>query len=236
MKLFSLLLVFILPLITNAQNNKNVMVGDLITRRVHFTEKKNVPMRIIPSLLLKAFCAGDIKAYYPQSPDKEVTYEAFLAHFGYEQEATLTTLPTNQTPLDLGCGEVKCLSPDPYLINCLSFYIDIVEHEFFNKSSSKKEREIKYVKLIHAWNCHISEIEYDGPVFKMEDIKKLPAKYFIENPDNQAVKYKLADYLLLNLYNSVVVQLNGKWVENPAKETEKRDKQKTEEENNNYDN
>jgi len=192
-----------------------------IRSRIDFNEKVNVPAKIIPSLLLKAFCNGEIQAYYPKAETESMKCSDFLTQFGMVEPIDLSTSEGNQIP----CISQNYLQLDPNLIRCFSFYMDVDEIWEMNGKTSRLTKRIKYVRLIYSAWCSIKGFDSNGPVFKYSDIDKLSNNYKVSNPQNLALNLKIGDFFKIRPYNSVIIRGDGKYFDNPAME-EKRLREK----------
>lgn len=195
--------------------NKMTSEGEARTR-IAIKEKQNLVIRDISSLLLKAWCKGDIIAYYPNNQNIEMSYAQFLEHFGMEKRAYI--MLNNQVP-DWFCNEhQKCLPIDAYTMSCLQYEVELGEENYFNKQTSRNEKRLDYVKLIYSSICTLKGVEIEGPVFKVNDIKNLDKlKYKVRNPQNVAASMPLWSFLTLgNLKRSIIYKKND-FVDNPAK-------------------
>ena len=182
--------------------------------RVDFRELQNQPAKTIPRMLLSAFCRGEIKAYFPNSPETAMHYDDFLDHFGLtpssnEREA--------ENDASLPCLDASCLTPDPWVLGCFSVYMDADEQTVFDNRTSKYVKKITAVRLVYSAECNPANLDYNGPVFRMEDIQSLSDTYMVTNPQNTAASLNIYDYLELGLLSSTTYEVNGKLVDHPAK-------------------
>ena len=189
----TLLLISSLSWAGNAEitRSKNVL-------RIDCREKNNLLIRSLPTELLKAFQNGEIKAYYPLDHNVEMPYSAFIKHYGLE-------LPHYDEAVssDIKCPQLT-YQLDPYLLGCLTKYFEIEEVQSFDKNRSVTQHHPKYIKLLMSYECSYTGLEYYGPVFKYDDIKKLKTK--VINPKNNAVTYSLQNLLELRLFNACLVK------------------------------
>jgi len=169
--------------------------------RVNLLEKQNKPAASIPSILLKAYSQGEIKAYYPKSLKQEVSLTQFLNHFGMKSKAEKVL--TTRQPFWF-CVDAPSIEIDSRVMDCMKYSFEIGEEIFRNNITYQQDKRLIYVKVIYSKKCSADGIEKEGPVFKMGDIKKLYEKeHKIINPQNSAVSYTIADYLSLKLVRSV---------------------------------
>lgn len=166
---------------------------------VFSSEPQNKMASEIPGLLLEAFRNGDLAAYYPQNINSKVYYAQFLNHFG-EKEKAQEVLRKNPVWF---CKERELPRISREAMSCLNKRFDIAEVVEFNRFTGVNEKKHAFIRIIHDSECDPRGIQTMGPVFKMEDILKLrSSRYMITNPQNSAVKYSIADLILLRLYAS----------------------------------
>lgn len=188
-----------------------------IRSRIDFKEKMNTPAKIIPTLLLKAFCNGEIQAYYPNAETVSVNCSDFLAQFGMVEPIVLSTSGGDQIP----CISQIYLQLDPNLLRCFSYYMDVDESWEMDSKTSRLTKRIKYVRLIYSAWCSSMNFDYNGPVFKYSDIDKLNENYRVPNPQNLAINLKIGDFFKIRPYNAVIIKGDGKYFDNRAKEEKK---------------
>lgn len=188
------------------------MIQTKMWLRVDNAEKQNVFTRELGKKLIKAFQDGRIKAYYPMDITKEMSYAAFLAHYGAPQ-ATVSTDITSS----LSCPEKTSLQIDPWLLSCLTRYLEIYETQGFNKNKSRYTHEVHYVRMIFSADCSIKGIDTYGPVFKWKDIAHLHDKIY--NPYNYSMKYTPKDIFKLRLFNPAYIKKdNQDYWEKPSED------------------
>ena len=182
--------------------------------RIDNAEKQNVFTKGLAEKLLKAFQDGKIKAYYPMNVEKEMSYTAFLAHYGLPQAEIATDITTTLT-----CPQNSNLQVDAWMLGCLTRYLEIYETQGFNKKTSVNTHDIHYVRIIFASQCSYKGIDTYGPVFKSKDIAHLHETIY--NPHNYAVKYAPKDVLKLRLFSAAYIKkgTNDYW-EKPSVEGE----------------
>lgn len=158
---------------------------------VFASEPQNKMAKNIPNLLMQAFVNGDIDAYYPNDVNKKIPIEQFLYHFGDTDRAidVMTKGPS------WFCSPEK-ISVSENLKTCFS-----VKFEVGNQQSQGKLKPA-FVRLFFDASCNPSGINLLGPIFRFSDIQKLRGSgYQLTNLQNQAIKYSIADVLLLRLYS-----------------------------------
>ncbi len=180
------------------QKNPN-MVQTKMWLRVDNVEKQNVFTRELAKKLIKAFQNGKITAYYPMDMDKPMSYSSFLAHYGAPQTEISTDITSS-----LSCPENTGLQLDPWLLSCLTRYLEIYETQGFNKVKSRYTHDIHYVRLIFPADCSYKGIDTYGPVFKWKDIIHIHDKIY--NPYNYAMKYTPKDIFKLRLFNPTYIK------------------------------
>ena len=211
------LTLIILTLISTAgMAQKKVTSEGEVRVRISTLEKQNKVAKDIPRLLLQAWCKGDINAYYPKNQNVELTYAQFLEHFGMEKRAY--TVLDNQVP-EWFCEEqpLECIPIDPYTMQCLQYEVELGEENYFNKNTARQEKKLEYIKLIYSSNCTVRGIEIEGPVLKINDIKKLPKSYKVTNPENDASALPIWSYLTLGNYRRSTIYKKEEFVTNPAR-------------------
>ncbi len=190
---------------------QNVSYKKETLSRVDFRNKQNREAKEIPRMLLEAFCGGQIQGYFPKSPTTPMTYQDFLTHFGMPQPQI-----EQQSDNSLLCLETSCAQLDPSLLNCFKVYMDVEEVEQFDKKHSRMQKKIKYVRLIFSAECNAKGLDYEGPVFHMDELKNLDPTFKVINPQNTAASKNIYDYMLLNLFSSVVIKEGGEYSDNPS--------------------
>lgn len=178
--------------------------------RVDNAEKQNVLMKGLAEKLLKAFQNGKIKAYYPMDVEKEMSYNAFLAHFGAPQAEISSDVTTTLT-----CPQNTNLQIDAWLLSCLTRYVEIYETQGFNKKNSVYSHDIHYLRMIFSADCSYKGIDTYGPIFKWKDIIHVHDKVY--NPYNYAIKYSPKDILKLRLFHAAYIKKgNNDYWEKPS--------------------
>jgi len=233
MKIVKLIIALLISTLVVAQQ-KTTSEGEERVR-ISLIEKQNLYAKDLPYKLLKAFCNGDIKAYYPANLNVELNYPQFLSHFGMEKRAY--AMIDEDLP-DWYCDKTsKCIALDHYTLNCMQFEIEIGEENFFNRNTSKQEKRIDYVKIIYSYNCNVRGVEIEGPVFRMSDIKKLNSEnYKINNSSNQAASLSLWSYLTLGNFKRTIIYKKNQFVESPARVSSKELELRIKNENSNWEN
>lgn len=174
--------------------------------RITLKEKVNLPIRKMPVELIRAYCEGNIKAYYPLDTSRECSYHEFIAHFN--------TGAAQPDPSSSGefqkaaCPQSFCSANDEALLENFLVYIDLMQVKRFDKNKSMEIIEVKYVRLKYVYVKHDMEIVLDGPVFKYEDIAALslnfPEQYMVPNPKNTAENHTLKKILDTRMFTGIV--------------------------------
>lgn len=213
MRLVLISLVFI-PTIGFTQS-KMTSEGEERTR-ISTKEKQNKVAQDIPKLLLQAWCAGEISAYYPKNQKIEMNYAQFLSHFGMEKKAYMVL--DNQTP-EWFCEEelMECIPIDPMTMKCMQYEIELGEENYFNQTTSRQEKKLNYIKLVYSSTCTARGIEIEGPVFKMNDIKKLDKKYTVQNLQNDVASLPIWSYLTIGNFSRTIIYKKDEFIDNPTR-------------------
>lgn len=170
------------------------------TSTVLSSEPQNKMASQIPEILLEAYRNGHIRAYYPERENVAIPYTQFLAHFG---EADKAQKMLGKAPAWFCVEEAP--KPGAEVIGCLSEKFQIIEKLVRNPVTQMNELKQQYIRLVYSEECHPAAISTYGPVFKVDDLKKLVQKpYRITNPENEAVSYAVNDILLLRLFKGRV--------------------------------
>lgn len=226
-------IILVLYSILGVAQRKMTSEGEERTR-ISIKEKQNKAAKDLPPLLLKAWCDGEISAYYPKSLDTKLSYSQFLYHFGMEELAYKTV--DNDVP-EWFCNEEKtsCGKIDEYTLSCFQFEVELGEENYFNRNKLTQEKRIDYVKLIYSNNCTYTGLELEGPVFKMSDIKNLnKEKYNIQNPINDATTLDIWSFLTIGNFSRSTIFKKNDFVENPARISNKEIQKRVSKENENW--
>jgi hypothetical protein len=161
--------------------------GQTFLRRIPFSEKQNKAFSKLPYLLLKAYCEGRVKGYYPLAPDLEVPYAEFSAHFGFPLAQEMQTADNSFAPAlsDDLCLEETCPNLDPLSLGCFSFYLDLFEEQAFDVRKGRYSYKTEWVRLVYSHTCTNTGLEYYGAIFKYEDLLKLGQRFDVPNAKNQ---------------------------------------------------
>jgi hypothetical protein len=189
MKKYLYSLVLLLSL--NVQGQR-LMYKDFQVMRVSLKEKFNLPARDLPRLIIQAFCEGKITGYYPQKPQLECGYHEFAAHFNVNKMQ-----PANKGDAyeDTQCPSAFCSNKDEETVAPFSLFFDVVEDKEFNRETSTKKHNIRYIRLVYVLEKHGMQLELSGPLFAYEDVVKLSgAEYSLFNPKNNAARISFRQY------------------------------------------
>lgn len=163
------------------------------------SEAQNAMAAKIPGLLLEAYRNGHIKAYYPAQPNQVIPYAQFLQHFGEGTKAqqVIATGP------DWFCGDQEMPKASKEVLDCLSQQFEIGERLVENRVTRMNELKQEFIRLIFPSECHPAAIDTYGPVFKINDLRKIIGKaYRIPNPENDAISYSIEDVMRLRLFKA----------------------------------
>jgi hypothetical protein len=193
---------------------------------VPLVEKINLPLRQLPVELIRAYCAGNIKAYYPMDTAKECSYHEFVAHFNVgaaQPEGGKSADEFSGIP----CPESFCNSNDASLLSNFLISFELLQTKRFDKNKSMEITEVRYVRLKYIYEKMGVEVVIDGPVFRYADIAALatvyPGQYKVQNPKNTAENFTIKKILDSRLFNGYVITpgKQKKYPENKGKTPEK---------------
>ncbi|WP_027002800.1 hypothetical protein [Hugenholtzia roseola] len=195
-------------------------------RRIPFSEKQNKAFSKLPYLLLKAYCEGRVKGYYPLAPDLEAPYAEFSAHFGFPlaeemQAADNSLTPTLSTDI---CLEETCPNLDPLSLDCFEVYLDLFEEQALDTRKGRYSYKTKWIRLVYSHTCTNTGLEYYGAIFKYEDLLKLGERFDVPNVKNQAQALTIGQIFSQRLFSGFIIEHNGETIENPAEYTEEQDR------------
>ena len=186
-KLILFLLVIALSFQLTAQDFR------ILLNEARLVEKQNQVLRGLPKVLLEAFCAGDIPAYYPNYVKAQVSFTEML-NYAHMADPTY-----RQGELDCP-GKFCQLSKN----DLLAFQNKLEFLEFDKPSLVGKERN-KHIHYIRLKIFHKGRF-YNGPVFYYKDIVKLGEKYKLYNPNNDAAPFTIKKVLLSRMFSSKIIK------------------------------
>jgi hypothetical protein len=212
----------LLSLVVSAQKTNDIW-RQFETFRIPLKEKVNLPLRKLPGELIRAYCEGSIKAYYPMDTTKEVGYHEFVAHFDMgvcQPEGNTTGDEFTKVP----CPQAFCASNDEYTIEKFLVYFELLQVKRFDKNKSMEIIDVKYVRLKYTYMKGDLEVILDGPVFKYSDIAALavnyPDLYKVPNPKNTAEDHTIKKVLDMRMFNGIVLEKH-KPFDHPSNEKDK---------------
>lgn len=174
---------------------KNTIIKE-VQARIFLDEKANKPLKILPDLLLRAFCDGRLKAYYPNRTNVQMSYYDFLWYFGIHEPVA------NANEL-LPCPSANCLQLDPVFTDAFSVAFDFSEMQKLNTNTSQYTYDIQYIRLVFLSEVNGNQ-EYLGPVFRYEDIVRVFPTAIFFNRQNDAAKFTLAHIFTSRNFNAIV--------------------------------
>ena len=209
--------------VIQAQKKKDqrLMEKNFQVTRISLKEKFNLPARDFPSIVIKAFCEGNIVGYYPQKPSMICSYHEFAAHF-----AVLKVQPSQKGDNfeEVNCPQAFCYTKNEASIEPFRLIFDIFETKNFSKETSSEDHSIQYVRLNYVYEKHGMEIVLDGPLFLYDDLIKLTGSdYSLPNPKNDAAKISLKQFFEKRMFNGYALQ-TGKGPEQPKNPNKEKDK------------
>jgi len=217
LKLFTISLIFC-SVVLNAQR---LMEKEFQVTRIPLKEKFNLAARDLPSLLIQAFCEGKITAYYPQKPSLECGYHEFAAHF-----EVLKTQPVAKGDVfeEVYCPNAFCSTKNEASVEPFRLYFDVIEDKEFSNQKSSEKFNIRYIRLIYAFDKHGMEVIKTGPLFVYEDVSKLNAQdYSLLNPKNDAARISFKKYFESRMFMGFPLSADNAQPKktNPNKENDK---------------
>jgi hypothetical protein len=180
-----------------AQPSKTIALEKKVEGRIHLDEKANESLHILPRMLLTAFCQGQIKAYYPNAPETEMSFDNFVAYFKFPYK------PISDSSAN-ACVCSLCKNLDADFIDAFSKFIDYGEVERFNTASSSYSYETEYLRMMLPAKYTRQNKEYAGPVFRYADIAKLFPSPIFFNRQNDAAYFTLKHIFSNHLFNPVI--------------------------------
>lgn len=182
MKYFILAIILLAGLTAQAQDDKNIPLQKEINGRIRLQEKANQNLSILPEMLLSAFCQGQIKAYYPNRPDVEMSFDNFVSYFNIPYQPDTGT---HSCVCDL------CRKLDPAFIAAFSEYMDYTGTERLDNRTGTYTYETKYLRIMLPAHFTLTGKEYAGPVFRYADAEKLFSSPVFFNRQNDAAYFTL---------------------------------------------
>lgn len=166
------------------RHKKNIPLQKEVNGRIHLQEKANQSLSTLPQMLLSAFCQGQIKAYYPGRPDKEMSFGDFVSYFNMpfrpEQDTSVHT-----------CACELCKNLNAEFVDAFSQFIDYTETEQFDKSTGMYIYQPQFLKIMLPARYTWMNKEYAGPVFRYADAEKLFPSAMFFNTQNDAARFTL---------------------------------------------
>lgn len=205
-----ILLSLVFGLGAQKKKDQRLMEKTYQTLRISLKEKFNLPARDLPSVLIRAFCEGNIVGYYPQKPNEQCSYHEFADHF-----AVKNVQPPGKGDAfeEVNCPAAFCYTRNEASIEPFRMYIDIFEAKKFSRETSTESHDIKYLRINYVMNKHGMEIVQDGPLFLYEDVTKLTGTdYTLPNPKNDAARITMKQFFEKRMFNAFEL----KTIEGPA--------------------
>lgn len=166
---------------------------------VNLGEKHNQILRGLPEILLKAYCKGEISAYYPKYLKAKVSFSEFLNYSDIE---------------DPSYNEQGLLCPNEYCdinkedLKMFNKVLEFVEIEKRAQVGQEPSKIIYYIRLkIKKKDFYLNEDKYyNGPVFFTRDILALGEKYKLFNPKNDAAPLSIKKVILARIFTSSIIK------------------------------
>ncbi len=172
--------------------------------KIPLIEKFNLPARKLPEILLKAYCSGMIKAYYPMNVDSVCSYHDFMKQFGYGKTQPK---PSADEFTNIACPASFCEGGDEAVLDQFKHSYEIIQQKRFDKAMSKEVYDISYVRLIFVREKGNLIWDVLGPVFKYEDVIALAREdQKLMNPKNQAAPVSLKQYFTGRMYHGYLIK------------------------------
>jgi len=172
MKKYIILSIFIV--LINTVLAQDFFKTDTFTNTVNLDLSKNLYMKSVPIDLLRGFCKGTWNAYYPKREMSQCLFDDFLGRFGYYQ----LNIPDNATLcLNDYCNHAYYTDMFQQCTRKLK-YKEIV---YFDQQHSIVKREVLWIQVFYSRQTNDTWTHYEGPVFWLQEIRKLPAALMIEN-------------------------------------------------------
>lgn len=151
---------------------QNLQMADTFVYTINLDLSQNLYLKTIPVDLLKGYCKGNWRAYYPKQEMNECLYDDFLHRFNAYQ----VNIPSNTCMVDY----------------CDNAYFDILNNQFARKL---KYKEVVYFDMQHSiikrtvlWLQVFFSIQeddiwkhFEGPVFWLFEINKSFEKITVVN-------------------------------------------------------
>lgn len=216
-----LVLALVFSQLLNAQvkSGSTYQQGEIM--KIPLIEKFNLPARKLPEILLKAYCEGTIKAYYPNNVDSTCSYHNFMKQFAYGKTQPK---PSADEFSNITCPMSFCDYPDNPALEQFKHSFEIVQQKRFDKAMSKEVYDISYVRLIFVREKGDLIWDVQGPVFKYEDVIALNRDdQKLQNAKNQAAPISLKQYFSGRMFHGYLTKTSLLKSTNPD---EKKNKEK----------
>jgi hypothetical protein len=195
--IFCTLLICVFIIESFGQKTEKSTIIKEVQARIYLDEKANKPLKVLPDLLLRAFCDGRLKAYYPNRTNVQMSYYDFLWYFGiHEPVANVNEL--------LPCPSANCLQLDPVFTDAFSVAFDFSEIQRLDKATSQYIYDVQYVRMVFPPSYSGAGQEYFGPVFHYEDIVKIFPYAIFFNRQNDAAKFTLKQLFSTRNFNAII--------------------------------
>ncbi len=198
-----------------------------IVRRIDLSEKFNKPLKTLPPLLIRSFCEKKVNAFYPMAMDTAVTFNSFLNHFGVSVPDEKAEKAVRQSFPD--CQGGYCNFIDPYMVGCFSFYIDVYEQLYHDRTTKHSEYKPVALQIVFSSKCDLRGIETAGPIFKLDDVYRIGNDVVIANPQNDAAPFTLERIFIQRLYHASIYKHNDEIYDNPSLEEKNKQKKQVDE-------
>ncbi|MFN5183295.1 MAG: hypothetical protein ACK5D5_09775 [Bacteroidota bacterium] len=189
-------------------------------------EKFNLPLRNIPIELIRAFCEGNIKAYYPKDSTKECSYHEFVAHFNAGACQPDKKNQGNEFG-NIPCPNNFCNNNDENVLENFLFNIELIEEKKFNREKSVENYNVKYIKLKYNYDLMGNNYNLEGPLFRYNDVveltKKYSDRYLVQNPKNSAENFSMRKIIESRMFSGNVISPNNQNSHYPEKKNNNKD-------------
>lgn len=172
----------ILIFLTQLSFSQNLFVADTFTYTINLDLSKNLYLKTVPVDLLKGYCKGDWKAYYPKREMNECLFDDFLQRFNAYQVNTSSST----------CGADYCgNSYFANLYNHFSRKLKYKEVVYFDQQHSIVKREILWLQVFYSLEENNGWKHYEGPVFWLSEINKSANGIMVYNKNVRPDAWKL---------------------------------------------
>lgn len=203
-KYFLTLFITCVVIILNAQPKANNALKQGEIMKIPLLEKYNLPARILPKLLIKAYCEGLIQGYYPLQVDSPCSYHKFMKQFGFGKTQPI---PSADEFTNIQCPISFCSDLNSPFLEQFTHSYEIIQNKRFDRATSTEVYDIKYIRLVYVREKGDLMFDMLGPVFKYEDVIALTREDFrIVNPKNNGANYTFKKYFESRMFHGYLIK------------------------------